>query len=98
MSRPLIWRGEAIRDVQEAYDWYETQTKGTGERLLAEIDEFVSFIQEHPDGPPKWRARYRKMTLKRFPFQVIYRVEKRSVIVYSVFHSSRDPRKWGRPH
>ena len=97
MSRSLIWRGEAIRDIQEAYDWSEARAKGTGERLLAELDEVVAFIQDRPDGPPKWRSRYRKMTLKHCPFQVIYRSLKGAVIIYSVFHSSRDPRRWGRP-
>ena len=96
MSTKLIWRGDAIRDVQEAYDWYEAQSKGTGERLIAELDEFVAFILEHPSGLPKWRSRYRKMTLSRFPYQVVYRFEKNTVIIYSVFHSSRNPSRWGR--
>ncbi len=98
MSVRLVWRGEAIRDVQEAYDWYEAGSKGTGERLLAELDKYVAFILEHPNGPARWRSRYRKMTLKRFPYQVVYRFEKDTVIIYSVFHSKRDPKRWGRPH
>ncbi len=98
MSATVVWRGEAIRDVQEAFDWYEAQAKGTGERLLIEIGEFVEFIRDHPRGLPKWRSRYRKMTLKRFPYQLIYRSEKGTIIVYSVFHSSRNPSRWGRPH
>jgi len=97
MSTSLIWRGEAIRDVQEAYNWYEAESKGTGERLLAELDEFVAFILEHPGGLPKWRSRYRKMTLKKFPYQVIYQYEKDTVVIHSVFHSSRNPSRWGRP-
>jgi plasmid stabilization system protein ParE len=96
MSTKLIWRGEAVRDVQEAYDWYEARSKGTGERLLAELDEFVAFILEHPDGLPKWRSRYRKVTLKTFPYQVVYRFEKSTIIIHSVFHSSRNPSRWGR--
>ena len=66
MSASVVWRGEAIRDVQEAYDWYEAQTKGTGERLLTEIDEFIAFIAKRPEATAKWRSRYRKVSLKRF--------------------------------
>jgi plasmid stabilization system protein ParE len=98
MSANVVWRGEAIRDVQEAYDWYEAGTNGVGEELLAEIDEFVAFIAQRPEGPAKWRSRYRKLTLKRFPYQVVYRFERGTVIIYSVFHSSRNPSRWGRLH
>ncbi len=97
MSATVVWRGEAIRDVQEAFDWYEGQSKGTGERLLTEIDEFVAFITQRPEGPANWRSRYRKVTLKRFPYQVVYRFERGAIIIYSVFHSSRNPSRWGRP-
>lgn len=96
MSATVVWRGEAIRDVQEAFDWYEAQSKGTGERLLTEIDEFVAFIIQRPEGPAKWRSRYRKVTLKRFPYQLVYRSERGAIIIYSVFHSSRNPSRWGR--
>lgn len=96
MSATVVWRGDAIRDVQEAFDWYEAQSKGTGERLLTEIDEFVAFITQRPVGPAKWRSRYRKVTLKRFPYQVVYRFERGAIIIYSVFHSSRNPSRWGR--
>lgn len=96
MSAPVVWRGEAIRDVQEAFDWYEGQSKGTGERLLTEIDEFVAFITQHPEGPAKWRSRYGKVTLQRFPYQVVYRLDNGMSIIYSVFHSKRDPGRWGR--
>jgi plasmid stabilization system protein ParE len=98
MSANVVWRGEAIRDVQEAYDWYEAGTNGVGEELLAEIDEFVAFIAQRPEGPAKWHSRYRKLTLKRFPLQVVYRFERGTVIIYSVFHSSRNPSRWGRLH
>lgn len=96
MNAHVVWPGEAIRDVQDAYDWYEAGTKGAGERLLAEIDEYVAFIARNPEGPAKWRSRYRKMTLRHFPYQLVYRYERGSVIIYSVFHSKRDPKRWGR--
>ena len=97
LSVSLIWRGEAIRDVQEAYNWYEARSKGTGEQLLAELEEYVDFVLDRPTGNPKWRSRYRKITLKKFPYQVIYRVEKETIVIYSVFHNKRNPSRWGRP-
>lgn len=96
MSAKLIWRGKAIRDVQEAFDWYEGQSEGTGDRLLAELDEYVAFILDNAGSSAQWRSRYRKVTFKRFPDQMIYRFEKNTVIIYSVFHAKCDPKRWGQ--
>jgi len=87
MSVRLVWRGGAIRDVQEVYNWFEAGSKGAGERLAAELEGYVAFILEHPNGPARWRSRYRKMIQKRFPYQVVSRFEKDTVIIYSAFHS-----------
>lgn len=67
----MRWRDRAIHEAQEAYDWDEAQTKGRGEQLIAELDEHIAFLLKHPNGYPKWRSSYRKVTLKHFPYQVV---------------------------
>ena len=96
MSVIVEWRDRAIHETQDAHDWYETQSKGTGERFIAELDEHIAFIQRRPTGYAKWRSHYRKVTMILFPYKVIYRVEGERVIIFSVFHSSRNPSRWGR--
>lgn len=96
MSAKVRWRYRAIHEAQEAYDWYEAQSKGTGERLIAELDEHIAFLLKHPTGYPKWRSIFRKVTLKHFPYQVIYRFEKDTITVFSIFHGNRNPSQWGR--
>ena len=96
MSVKVEWRDRAIHEAQEAHDWYEARSKGTGERFIAELDEHINFVQGRPNGYPKWRAQYRKVTMIIFPYKVIYRVEGDRVIIFSVFHNKRDPKHWGR--
>jgi plasmid stabilization system protein ParE len=56
MSVKVEWRDRAIHEAQEAYDWYERRSKGTGERFIAELDEHINVIRARPSGYPKWRA------------------------------------------
>ena len=98
MSAKVRWRDRAIHEAQEAYDWYEARSKDSGERLIAELDEHIDLLLKHPTGYPKWRSSYRKVTLKDFPFQVIYRFEKGTVTIFSIFHGKRDPKHWGGRH
>lgn len=93
MSAKVRWCYRAIHEAQEAYDWYQAHSKGTGERSITELDEHIAFLLEHPTGYPKCCSIFRKVTLKNFPYQVIYRFEKDTV--FSIFHSSRNPSQWG---
>jgi len=98
MSLNVLWRNRAIREAQDAFDWYEARSQGLGERLLAELDAHVGSLVQRPSGYPKWRGPYKKINLRRFPYIVVFRVVKATVIIFSMFHSSRDPSRWGRLH
>lgn len=63
MSATLIWRGDAIRDLQTIYDRYEAFVQRDRERFLSELYEQVSFVGDQPNANPKWWAHYRKITL-----------------------------------
>jgi plasmid stabilization system protein ParE len=40
------------------------------------------------------RETYRRGLVRRFPYAVFYEYADNKVIVYCVFHTSRDPNKW----
>lgn len=96
MSLTLLWRDRAIHEAQDAYDWYEARSQGLGESLLLELDSHVISLVQRPTGYPKWRGPYKKLNLQRFPYIVVFRVVKSTVIIFSVFHNKRDPKHWGR--
>ena len=96
MSLTLRWRDRAIHEAQDAYDWYEVRSQGLGESLLLELDAHVDSLVQRSTGYPKWRGPYKKINLQRFPYIVVFRVVKDTVIIFSVFHSSRNPSRWGR--
>lgn len=92
MKLTVQWRDRAIREAQEAFDWYEERSAGTGVRLLAELDTHIELLKERPTAFPKWRLKYRKARLKHFPYLLIYRHENRTIVILSFFHSKRDPK------
>lgn len=91
-------RRAAQRDALDAYHWYEEQRPGLGEDFKTEVRECLSKIIENPRAFPvehKFKGlEIRKARLKRFkPYSVIFEVTgNSSVIVYAIFHASRNPR------
>ena len=87
----LIIKDRALRMTLEAYDWYEVQKKGLGEEFLAELDTSYKKIQTHPTFYSIIKKNYRQVSLKRFPYVIVYEIIKSQVIVFAVFHTSRNP-------
>lgn len=96
MSYWIEVRDLASKEFIDAYLWYEDQRNGLGEEFHDEVQEQFAFFRERPERFAKWRGPYRKINLKRFPYIIVFQVLKDVVVVYSVFHSSRNPSRWGR--
>jgi hypothetical protein len=84
-------KAEAYLEIEDAFLWYETKQAGLGGRFLSELEHHLNLIQKYPKNfSVNYRA-YRQCILKVFPFVIIFEIEGKSVVVYSVFHMSRNP-------
>ena len=85
---------DIYKEVNEAFDWYESKSVGLGEDFLHELDEAFSVIQNMPRSWPIISNEFRRYLLKRFPFGVIYSLEDNYIYVVAVMHLSRKPDYW----
>jgi len=92
MAYRLILKPEVEGDVEEAYNWYEDQKEGLGEEFLSELTEFYKKIESNPTSFSKAKRSYRQVALKRFPYVIVYEIVKTEIVIYAVFHTSRNPR------
>ncbi len=76
---------------KEAYEWYEMQRNGLGELFLKELDGYYHKIQSLPNAFSKIDDKYRQAALKKFPYVIVFRIIKTEVVIYAVFHTSRNP-------
>lgn len=85
----------AKQDLQEGFDFYESQEAGIGdyflESLFSDIESLRLFARMHGVH----FGRYHRLLSKRFPFAVYYRIEDDEARVYAVLDCRRDP-AWTR--
>ena len=43
---------------------------------------------------PVVHKNYRRVLIKRFPYQIIYTLQESTILVLAVFHAKRDPERW----
>ncbi len=94
MAAELIIAPEAQQDIDEAYTWYEDRRPGLGEEFLDCVDACIQTICRMPELCAKVHENYRRALVRRFPYTIFYEYADGKVIVYSIFHTSRDQKKW----
>jgi toxin ParE1/3/4 len=94
MSLPIVFRRGVGRDLAAAYQWYEQQIAGLGERFLVEVNASFDAIEQFPGMFAPLYADVRRLLVSRFPYAVFYRVEPHRIVILAVLHTARDPEIW----
>jgi plasmid stabilization system protein ParE len=89
----LVYRPEAEADVHMAFDWYERQREGLGDQFLAELAKAEDVVRTNPLAFRVLQREARRVLLRRFPYQLIYRVVEDAVVILACFHGRRSPRR-----
>lgn len=72
MTVRLALRREAIKDLQEAFAWYEGERPGLGEVFLHRVRQAVHQIRENPRLFTVVLQSIRRAPIKRFPYGIYY--------------------------
>ena len=93
MNRSVRVLPKAIRELEDAYRWYERQQSGLGLEFLLAFAAAVESVRTLPLGAELVALRTRKVLLRRFPYLVLYVVEEERILITAVFHGHQDPRR-----
>ena len=84
----------ARSEITDAKKWYDAEAPELGIRFHHEVDSVVRRIASNPLQFPVVYNDLRRARLRRFPYQVFFRVLADSIYVIARFHGRRDPKIW----
>lgn len=85
----------AESEMADAIAWYEEKETGLGKAFRETIEFTIASIQINPSAYPVVQgSKVRRALTKRFPYSIIFLVEKDLILITSVFHTSRNPLVW----
>ncbi len=84
----------AQRELDDAVAWYNEQASGSGQEFLDELDRAVRRAVAFPMSCPEIEPGLRRCLLARFPYGIIYGVDRETIIVVAVAHLHREPGYW----
>lgn len=94
MSYTLIVQQEALADLQDAYDYYESRQPNLGRDFIIAFREEALQIEKNPQLFQKIYKEKRRAVIRKFQYNIIYQIEGKEVRVSAVMHGSRDPQRW----
>jgi plasmid stabilization system protein ParE len=86
----------AARELREAAKYYEDRVPGLGFDFLQEVRAAIRRILIHPAAWFALDDEVRRCRTHRFPYGVIYTIERDEVLIISVMHLHRHPESWRR--
>ena len=85
---------EAREEFLAAIDLYNQTEPGLGLDFASEINAAVELIEAFPNAWTLVDFEIHRCLVRRFPYALLYAVEKDMVMIYAVMHVHRDPDYW----
>lgn len=90
----LILDPLAAKEFEDAFEYYEAQELGLGERFRQEIWSAMSILERYPEAGQEVRPKIRRILVRRFPYKLIYTFRDDIIYVIAVAHGYREPDYW----
>lgn len=84
----------AAIELEDAFEYYETQIHGLGEKFFNEILETIELISQFPQLWSLNSEHTRKAILRKFPYNLIYTILNNKIYIIAVAHQNRAPEYW----
>jgi plasmid stabilization system protein ParE len=94
MSRPVIFRPAAERELLEAERWFEERQAELGQRFRGSVDAAIERIPQFPLAFPTVHGDKRRALVPRFPYALYFALLDDSIVIAGVVHGHRDPAVW----
>ncbi len=92
MTREVIVRPAAERDIREARAWYRDIAPRFAEQFTSAVDQAIVSATETPLAFQVLHRSVRRVLLRRFPYALFFVAHESRIVVVGVLHQSRDPR------
>ena len=87
-------RSAATEDIDQAFDWYETQRLGLGLEFLTAVEATLARIHREPLAFPVVYRDIRRALVRKFPYALFFIATADRTTILACSHVRRHPRRW----
>jgi plasmid stabilization system protein ParE len=90
----IIFDDLAREEYNDTIEYYEIEIKGLGRRFKDEIKRALRNITKFPSCGTIEDGDIRRYILHKFPFKILYSIEKNYIYIIAIAHMHREPNYW----
>ena len=90
----LVFDPLARQEYFDAFEYYEAQEAGLGEKFRRAVWSAVQISEQFPDVGEEVRPEIRKILIKHFPYKLIYSANEQEIYILAAAHGRREPDYW----
>ncbi len=90
----VVFNELARDELNDAIALYELEVKGLGVQFRQEIIDGIKRIFKHPKAWSVERGEIRRYILHKFPYKILYSIEKDHIYIIAIAHQHRRPDYW----
>ena len=94
MTLQVIVHSEAEAEILEALAWYEERSGLAARAFVQELSYVVRLALRAPNSWPLSFGSNRRVVFPRFPFDLIFRVKRKTLEIVALAHHRRRPFYW----
>ncbi len=85
---------EAAIELNEAVDYYASRENRLGLDFISEVISSINRIISYPDAWPLLGKDIRRCLIKRYPYGILYSIEKERISIVAIMNLNRNPEYW----
>ena len=94
MSFEVLLEASAARDIELAFEWYESRKTGLGADFMRAIAVARDILSRDPQQFPATATPFHWYKLRRFPYALHYRIRTDKVLIAACLHFRQSPTRW----
>ena len=94
MVYKITYHPLAAQELDDAYNYYETQQEGLGTNFVRAVKATEKRISYFPVAWQPLSANSRRALVSRFPYGLIYYIDQESITIIAIAHLHRKPFFW----
>ena len=95
MNYKHIFEPAALDEYSAALEWYYERSENAAMNFVKEVKDKIKEVCSDPLRYRNTYKQFREKSLKKYPFCIVYLVDEveKVVVISSVYHHKRNPRK-----
>ncbi|HEY9706280.1 MAG TPA: type II toxin-antitoxin system RelE/ParE family toxin [Allocoleopsis sp.] len=89
-----VFHPDALTEYSETVQYYVQQRKDLAQAFIDAVEDAVYRLREYPNRYPVIEDNIHRCLTRKFPYVIVYSMEKDYILILAVMHSNRSPNYW----